>query len=160
MSAQPIGMPTTNAARQLWLIVPGATPSTVQIPIVKFDEKPKQTRRSWKRTQSNGVVASEGLITAYERSHEVETRAFQTTGTTPALLNALAYLLAMKGKTGLAANANFVLVDPADGSKQQLNCDVMQLITLAGEEDNETIFKFTLYENGVPTDYTGTLTEV
>ena len=47
-----------------------------------------------------------------------------------------------------------------DGSKQQLNCDVMQLITLAGEEDNETIFKFTLYENGVPTDYTGTLTEV
>jgi hypothetical protein len=159
MTVQLIGMPSTNAARQLWLIVPGGTPTTVQIPIVKFDEKPKQTRRSWKRTQSNGVVASEGLITAYERSHEVETRAFQTTDATPQLLSALTYLQSMKGKTGTAANANFVIVDPADGSKQQVNCDVMQIITLAGEEDNETIFKFTLFENGMPSAYTGTLTQ-
>ena len=157
MSTQSIGMPSTNAARQLWLIVPGSTPTTVQIPIVKFDEKPKQTRRSWKRTQSNGVVAAEGLITAYERSHEVETKAFQTVDTSPQLLTALAYLMAMKGQVGAAANANFVIIDPADGSKLQVNCDVMQIISIAGEEDNETIFKFTLYENGVPSAYTGTL---
>ncbi len=147
-----------NSSRRLYLCADGTPPVYTLVPTLVFDETPTSKEDTWWSSADvvNGVAYEGGTVTGQGKAYRVETKMFKTADATPALNSALSTIRACKNQSGMAARNTFIIVEP-DGTAEQCDCDVLQVITIKGRTEDSAAMTFELHRRGAPVAFTGTL---